>query len=183
MVIHNAGQVFLKTLLGFVVHCPHPNLIISNSDVKPDTNLHLHGRDEMELQCSLSHGVGSCVLQAPVKSLFWGGGFKVSLNFLGTSAPIYPHLPSTLDLTSLQVCCCCSCPSILSVTFSIVCGNFSQKEKMCMEKEWNIEFLIRDLIAHSVYFVMETGRNNALHLFFFFSNSNLSMEIGIGKIT
>jgi hypothetical protein len=72
-VIHNAGHVFLKTLLGFVVHCPHPNLTISNSDVKPDTNLHLHGRDEMELQCSLSHGVGSCVLQAPVKSLFWKG--------------------------------------------------------------------------------------------------------------
>jgi hypothetical protein len=52
------------------------------------------------------------------------------------------------------------------VTFSIVCGNFSQKEKMCMEKEWNIEFLIWDLIAHSVYFVKETGRNNnALQLF------------------
>lgn len=35
-----------------------------------------------------------------------------------------------------------------------------------MEKEWNIEFLIWDLIAHSVYFVKETGRNNnALQLF------------------
>jgi hypothetical protein len=51
------------------------------------------------------------------------------------------------------------------VTFSIVFGNFSQKEKMCMEKEWNIEFLMWDLIAHSVYFVKETGRNNALQLF------------------
>ncbi|KAH8946410.1 hypothetical protein BDL97_12G093300 [Sphagnum fallax] len=90
MVIHNAGQVFLKTLLGFVVHCPHPNLIISNSDVKPDTNLHLHGRDEMELQCSLSHGVGSCVLQAPVKSLFWGGGFKHCMwKFLSKGENVY----------------------------------------------------------------------------------------------
>jgi hypothetical protein len=54
------------------------------------------------------------------------------------------------------------------VTFSIVCGNFSQKEKMCMEKEWNIEFLIWDLIAHSVCFVKETGKNNARQLFCFF---------------
>jgi len=52
------------------------------------------------------------------------------------------------------------------VTFNIVCGNFSQKEKMCMEKEWNIEFLIWDLIANSVYFVKETGKNNAVVLFF-----------------
>ncbi len=35
-----------------------------------------------------------------------------------------------------------------------------------MEKEWNIEFLIWDLIAHSVYFVKETGKNNAVVLFF-----------------
>jgi hypothetical protein len=29
-----------------------------------------------------------------------------------------------------------------------------------MEKEWNIEFLIWDLIAHSVYFVKETAKKN-----------------------
>jgi hypothetical protein len=69
------------------------------------------------------------------------------------------------------------------VTFSIVCGNFSQREKMCMEKEWNTEFLIWDLTAHSVYFVKETGRNNCITVVLFFQTPTYQWKIGIGKIT